>query len=100
MDTDFKKNDGGKPRWTMVPFVAVDKVVGVLEYGAGKYGKDNWKKGCDYSRLMDATMRHLMAWWNHEELDTESGKSHLAHAACNILFLLYFQIMGIGNDDR
>ena len=46
MDTDFKKNDGGKPRWTMVPFVAVDKVVGVLEYGAGKYGKDNWKKGC------------------------------------------------------
>jgi hypothetical protein len=83
-----------------MPFNALSDVMDVLEYGAIKYGTDNWKEGCNYSRLMDATMRHLIAWWGGEQDDQESRLPHLAHAACNILFLMYFKIKGVGNDDR
>ncbi len=35
-----------------------------------------------------------------EKIDPESGLMHTAHLACNALFLLSYQLLGLGEDDR
>jgi hypothetical protein len=84
-----KKFDGDKLRYDLLPYDAINKVVDVLTYGAVKYGDDNWKHVKDKRRrYFAAAMRHMTAWFLGEQYDAESKKSHLAHAACCILFLL------------
>jgi hypothetical protein len=86
------KLDQGKLRWSLLPMVPVEQVLGVLEYGAAKYSVDNWQRveGAR-TRYYDAALRHLMRWWAGETVDPESGLPHLAHAACCLLFLLWFE---------
>jgi len=94
------KHDRGKLRYDLMPPDALDQVVGVLTYGANKYGDRNWEKGFSWGRLFGATMRHLWSWWRGEAIDVESGYSHLAHAAAGTLMLLATVTRGIGKDDR
>lgn len=94
------KFDDGKTRWSLLPFDAVAAVVYILEFGAAKYSDRNWEKGMDWGRLFDACLRHLTAWWGGEAIDPETGKSHLHHAACCILFLIAYELRGVGNDNR
>lgn len=95
-----KKFDQGKLPWHLLPPDALDAVLDVLNYGADKYGARNWEAGMDWSRPFSALMRHMWAWWRGEDIDQESGKSHLAHAACCVLFLLAYTQRGKGTDDR
>lgn len=95
-----KKFDQGKAPWDLLPFDAVEQIVRVLEFGAGKYGAYNWSKGMDHSRLFAAAMRHLTSHWRGETLDSETGLPHLAHALCCLLFLQAYQLRGEGRDDR
>jgi hypothetical protein len=68
-------------------------VLRVLEFGAKKYGAENWREVPDARRrYYDAADRHLRAWWEGEALDPDTGESHLAHAACCLLFLLGFEV--------
>ena len=71
---------GGMPR-------AMLAVTAVLSYGAQKYAAHSWK-GVDMARYEDALIRHQLARLRGEVNDDESGLSHLAHQACNNLFLL------------
>jgi hypothetical protein len=84
------KSDKGKLRWSLLPWAELEQVVEVLEFGAKKYSADNWKhvESLD-DRYFDALMRHLMAYRRGERIDPESGLHHLAHAACNILFMMW-----------
>lgn len=85
-----KKDDDGKLRWDLLPLGSVQELVKVLTYGAKKYGDGNWTVVADKRRrYFAATLRHLSAWWLGEKRDPESGLSHLAHAGCCILFLLW-----------
>lgn len=87
---DGTKYDAGKPRWSLVPWEAMSHVVRVLEFGARKYGAENWR-GVDGARVRywDAAMRHMTAYENDVTTpDSESGISHIAHAACCLLFVL------------
>lgn len=87
------KADAEKPSWTLVPWSAMAQVVAVLDYGARKYDRDNWRKVHDAKRrYADAALRHLTAWLGGEKADPESGLPHLAHAACCVLFLLEFEL--------
>ena len=89
--TEGVKFDNDKPKWSLLPFKALTEVVDVLTYGARKYAPDNWKKVPDArTRYVDATFRHFTAYINGEKNDSETGKSHLAHAICCLLFLLAF----------
>lgn len=94
------KYDQGKLRWGLLPLDAVEEVVKVITFGASKYGDRNWEKGFDFNRNIDALHRHLAAWQRGQDTDAESSLNHLAHAMCNLLFLLTFQLRGVGNDDR
>lgn len=84
-----RKDDKGKRRWSLFPWRAAEHVVKVLEYGADRYGAQNWQNvergQCRYA---EALQRHLIAWWEGEDTDEESGLPHIAHVACNALFLV------------
>lgn len=94
------KADGGKPRLDLVPYLPTLEAAKVLTFGAQKYDDHNWRKGFPFSRIKSSLDRHVGAWWNGEDLDPETGISHLAHARCNIDFLLEFTLTGTGTDDR
>lgn len=94
------KHDGGKPRMDLLPPEALREIAAVLAMGAEKYDAHNWRRGFAYSRLIAAALRHLFAWVGGENKDPESGKSHLAHAACCLMFLITFEQTRTGTDDR
>lgn len=95
------KHDTGKRRWDLAPWDALGLFVDVLTLGASKYSARNWEGGIAYGRLFGATQRHLTAWWQGEDADPESGQSHLAHALCDVAFLLAFVARGrVELDDR
>ena len=80
------------------PFRALTQVVEVLTYGAKKYAPDNWKKVPDARRrYIDAGFRHFTAYTSGETHDPETGKHHLAHAICCLLYLVAFDL-GEHND--
>lgn len=85
------KYDSGKLRYSLLPWVAITAIVKVLEFGATKkYKIDSWQDLADGERrYFDAAMRHLIAHRRGERLDSESGLSHLSHAACNLVFLIW-----------
>lgn len=87
--TEGRKYDKGKPDYTLLPWNAVEEVVRVLDFGARKYARDNWKYVQDADmRYLAAAFRHLAAHAQGELVDEETGISHLAHASCCVLFLL------------
>ena len=89
------KHDHGKPILGAVPPHAELAVGRVLTFGSNKYARGNWDKVEDHeNRYMDAALRHLNAHRRGELTDSESGESHLAHAACCILFMLDKQERG------
>ena len=62
-------------------------------------GADNWRYVDNArTRYFDAAQRHIMAWWQGEQTDSESGKHHLAHAVCCLMFLMWFDLVGGTND--
>ena len=83
------KFDTGKLDYTLLPWDGVEEIVKVLEFGAQKYTRDNWKHVENAEvRYTAAAFRHLIAYNNGEKTDPETGLSHLAHASCCLLFLL------------
>ena len=85
-----KKLDQNKPRMSLLPKGVLSAVIRVLEFEATKYKVDNWKHVPDAkTRYYDAMHRHIDAWWQGEEKDSETGESHLAHAVCCALFLMW-----------
>lgn len=83
------KADAGKPRLALVPPAIIEAVGAVRTFGTQKYGDpENWRQ-VEPARYRDALMRHLCAYLrNPAGVDAESGLPHLAHAACNVAFLL------------
>lgn len=98
------KYDHDKTDWSLMPFEAIEEINKVLDFGAKKYAAHNWKKGegFKYTRVLNSLLRHIFAYMRGEDKDPESGLSHLAHAGCNIVFLLYYSKHKdrYKNDDR
>jgi len=82
------KFDGNKIRMELLPVDALIGIADIFTFGAKKYDSWNWAKGIQYSRLYGALMRHMTAWYKGEEVDPESGKSHLYHAGCCLMMLI------------
>lgn len=72
----------------------------VSGFGARKYAAFNYLKGYDWDLSYDALTRHLLAFWNGEDHDPESGLPHITHAAWHCLALTSFQKRGLGTDTR
>ena len=72
----------------------------VFTMGAKKYGRNNWKSGTDWHEFYGSALRHMFAFWKGEDMDPESGLSHLAHALWNIGAIRYYQLHKLGEDSR
>ena len=94
------KFDSGKLPVNLLSTEALLQTAAVLKFGADKYHAHNWRDGFAWSRPLAAAMRHIMAFNDGEDKDPESGLSHLAHAACCIMFLLEFEKTHPHLDDR
>lgn len=88
-----KKNDGGKLPWGILPVGPLEEVLRAAKHGVDKYGRDNWQHLPEArERYLDAAYRHIAARRKGEMRDEESGASHLAHAVCSLLFVLWFDL--------
>lgn len=94
------KHDQGKAPISLIARSALEKEAAVMAFGASKYGRDNWRSGIAWSRCLDAALRHIIAFVDGEENDPETGICHLAHARCNLAFLIEYQKTHPELDDR
>lgn len=94
------KHDAEKNRLELIDPEFLDEFGLVMTFGARKYSPDNWRGGFEYRRLIGAVLRHTMSWAKGEDADPETGLSHLAHAACELMFLFWMNKHRKGTDDR
>jgi hypothetical protein len=81
--------NSGKPDYSLIPIAAMQEAAKVLEYGASKYERGNWLKPTSWEVSFACLQRHMSAWQAGEDNDDESGRSHIAHAACNLIQMLH-----------
>lgn len=94
------KFDAEKIRLDLIDAECLEELGKVLTFGARKYEAHNWRKGIRISRLLAATLRHLMSFAKREDIDAESGLTHLSHAFCNIMFMMWTVKHNPRFDDR
>ena len=96
------KHDKSKPQIHYLPTIPLLHTCSVFMYGATKYDDYNYRKGdgLKWSRMYDACLRHLFAWWEGKEKDEETGLSPLYHALCELLMLTDCIERGKNGDDR
>jgi len=96
------KYDEDKPRTDLLPANVLLQVAKILGYGAKKYNDYNYLQGdgLPHSKPFGATLRHMFAYWDGEDLDKESNAHHLDHAITELLMLKDEINRGKGKDDR
>lgn len=88
-EKETKKNGRVKTMFQLVDPYFYEGFADILTLGAQKYKPNNWMDGnhTEYSRAVES---HWNEYKKGNQTDKESGKSHLYHIACNIMFLDYF----------
>ena len=97
-DGSFRKHDTGKLRYSLIPSECEAEMCSVFMYGAKIYGDYNWEECTDPLRYYDAAQRHMHKWRSGEDMDVESGLTHLGHAAA-CLFILFELQCRLGDND-
>jgi hypothetical protein len=92
---------GVKPaRFDLIPVGALTALAEHYGAGAAKYDDNQWRKGYEWSKSYAALQRHLTAWWNGEDVDEETGSSHLDAVAWHAFTLRTFVDEHPDFDDR
>jgi len=94
------KYDNGKPSMELIDPYFLEQMANVLDFGKRKYAAHNWRGGIQWSRTLGAVLRHTLSYLNGEDTDPETGYSHMAHAAVNCMFLVWFAQNRKEYDDR
>jgi len=90
-----------KPSMATVPPVALVHLMLAMGNGADKYGRMNWRETSVLSSIYyAAAMRHLMAWFDGQELDADSGVHHLGHVMACCAIILDANACHTLDDDR
>lgn len=88
------------PMSTVPSTIIAELGVGMLE-GARKYGRHNYRAvGVRASVYYDATCRHIFKWWEGEDIDPDSGLSHITKAIASLAVLRDSMINDKWEDDR
>ena len=90
-----------RPPLSTIPANVLLEVGAAMLEGASKYGRHNWRiAGIRSSIYYDACLRHLFVWWEGEDIDTDSGVSHLTKAIAGLVVLRDAQMREKLDDDR
>jgi len=98
--------NAGKLRWELLPVEWQEELVKVFTKGAIKYEANNWQRsiGTDDAEQfkqdrIGSALRHIAAYRKGERVDPEVVVGaegiptyHLAHAAWNLLAILYYDL--------
>lgn len=88
--------------FSVLPTPVLAEVALALLEGALKYRRHNYRvAGVRASVYYDATLRHLMAWWEGEDTDPDSGLNHITKAISSLMVLRDAMMQGkLSIDDR
>lgn len=105
MEKDTNPKDAiGTAKWRQYAVVPVQVLwevgVGMLE-GALKYGRHNYRgSGVRASVYLDAAKGHLDSFIEGEDIDADSGLSHVTKAICSLFVLRDAMMNDFWTDDR
>lgn len=104
------KHDKGKVRLDLIHPSFIYGLGTILTIGADLYGTNNWMNGMKWTRVFAALLRHLFAWMGGAgptsnsflfgQLDPDTDYSHLWHASACLFFLVCYEDLKLGTDDR
>ena len=85
-----------------VPIQVLSEVGLAMLEGGRKYGSHNYRSaGVTASVYIDAVWRHLfLQFWEGEDVDKDSGLSHITKAIASLVVLRDSMLMGNWVDDR
>lgn len=100
--TDPKAVAGAaKPQLQLIPPALNAETAKALALGAAKYGPWNWRTNrVEIMTYLGAMKRHIDAIIEREDIDPESGASHLGHIAAGCGIVLDAQKHGTLIDNR
>lgn len=86
---------------SVVPMNVIAELGVAMLEGSAKYGRHNYRGvGVRASVYFDATMRHLIDYWERADIDPDSGISHITKAIASLTVLRDAQMQGKCEDDR
>ena len=87
---------------TAVPMPVLYEVGAAMEEGAAKYGRHNFRSvgTIKASTYVDSAFGHLADWWEGEDIDVDSGLSHVTKAIASLFVLRDSMLHGTFEDDR
>lgn len=90
-----------KAPMSCVPMNVVAEVGVAMLEGATKYGRHNYRAvGVRGSVYFDGTMRHLVNWWEGQDIDPDSELSEITKAIASLTVLRDGMLRGNWIDDR
>lgn len=88
-------------KFSSIPWRVMAGIAVALSEGAWKYRRHNYRvAGVRASVYFDATMDHLLAWFEGEDIDPDSGRHHIEKAITSLIVLRDAQLGGVVTDDR
>ena len=98
------KDAVGVKKWrqfTTVPLTVMAELGVAMLEGARKYSRHNFRvAGVRASVYVDAAMGHIIQWWEGEDIDADSGLSHITKAIASLTVLRDAMIQDMMTDDR
>lgn len=89
----------GKGDLSLLPGAPLNLVALAAGSGLSKYPRDDWRrKDLDLREYASKSMRHTLEWLEGKTGDEESGVSPLAHAAFDLLIILWHEGNGSGSN--
>lgn len=70
-------------RFDLIPGSSMRRLASILDYGAGKYGENNWH-GLELSDHINHALEHLFAY-----LEGNTSEDHLGHAMTRMIFAVW-----------
>lgn len=90
-----------KPPLSVIPCPVLFEIGAAMLEGACKYRRHNYRvAGVRLSVYYDAAMRHLMQWWEGEDIDPDSGVHHISKAIAGLIVVRDAMMRGMTTDDR
>lgn len=91
----------GKPKTSGVPPEAIRQLAAAMQNGVDKYGRYNWRGTAVTATVFyDAMVRHLLAWFEGENVADDSKVHHLAHLMACCAIIIDAEKHGVFKDDR
>ena len=101
IDNPKRRLGVNKYSMSVVPACVMAEVGVAMQEGVSKYGAFNYREvSIEATTYYDAVSRHLMAWYEGEDIDVESGLNHITKAISSLVVMRDSMMNGNMVDNR